>query len=366
MSLRALAFYLPQFHPIPENDHAWGAGFTEWTNVRKARPLFPSHHQPRVPSELGYYDLRDPKARAAQAALAREYGIHGFCYYHYWFGGRRLLHEPIDAMLNDSASSLPFCLCWANENWTRNWDGRNSEIIVPQAYSPEDDLAHIRWLLPVFNDPRYIRVDGRPLFLVYRVEDLPAPEETARLWRTEARRAGRPEPYLVYVENFRSGSAHPANLTPDAVGFDASVAFAPNFRHLSRPASPALRMLTRLQRAGLLPGSAHRHNYFDYPELADRMSKLPAPPYKRFSSLVTGWDNSARRRSGASVFLRESPDVYENWLRTIAQTTRERFAKDERLLFINAWNEWAEGTHLEPCARCGRAYLEATRRALLS
>ncbi|MDA8148219.1 MAG: glycoside hydrolase family 99-like domain-containing protein, partial [Actinomycetota bacterium] len=195
---RALAFYLPQFHPIPENDEWWGKGFTEWRNVARARPLFPGHYQPHLPGELGYYDLRVPEVREAQAALAREHGIDGFVYYHYWFHGRRLLERPFDEVLASGRPDFPFALCWSNEPWTRGWDQRGT-VLVPQRFSPGDDLDHIRWLATAFGDDRYVKIDGRPLFLVYRPALLPDPLRTTDTWRAEAQRLGFPDLYLCWV-----------------------------------------------------------------------------------------------------------------------------------------------------------------------
>src|SRR5450755_1537677 len=220
-NLRAIAFYLPQFHPVPENDEWWGAGFTEWRNVAKALPLFPGHHQPHVPADLGFYDLRVPEVREQQASLARQHGIHGFCYYHYWFNGRRILERPFNEVLASGKPDFPFCLCWANENWTRVWDGGEQNVLLQQHYSAQDDLAHIQALIPALADPRYIRINGRPLLLVYRTELLPEPARTAEIWRAEALRGGVGDLYLARVENFVS------SVDPASIGFDAAVEFAP-------------------------------------------------------------------------------------------------------------------------------------------
>src|SRR5215472_7810222 len=219
--VQLIAFYLPQFHPIPENDAWWGKGFTEWTNVRRAKPNFAGHYQPHVPTDLGYYDLCDAKTRGAQAELAREHGIHGFCYYYYWFNGRRLLNRPLDEVLRSGQPDFPFCVCWANENWTRRWDGGNDELLVAQTYSPESELALIADLLPLFRDPRYIRVEGRPLLLVYRANLMPEPRRATDAFRSVARAAGESEPYLAMV--------HIAGMPrPGAWGFDAAVEFPPH------------------------------------------------------------------------------------------------------------------------------------------
>src|SRR4029077_7166935 len=213
--VKLIAFYLPQYHPIPENDDWWGKGFTEWTNVTKARPWFRGHYQPHLPADLGFYDLRLPETREAQANLARQYGIHGFCYYHYWFNGRRLLERPFNEVLASGSPDFPFCLCWANENWTRAWDGLEREVLIQQHYDSNDDLAHIRWLANAFRDPRYIRVHGKPLFLVYRVASLPDPMQTVSIWREEARRLGIGELFLCAVESRVGGSQ---SVNPSRLG----------------------------------------------------------------------------------------------------------------------------------------------------
>lgn len=359
-SLRALAFYLPQFHPIPENDEWWGRGFTEWTNVAKARPLFRGHYQPQLPADLGFYDLRVPETRALQAELARGAGVHGFCYYHYWFGGRRLLERPFAEVLASGEPDFPFALCWANENWTRAWDGGAAEVLLGQVYSPEDDLAHIRALAPAFADPRYVRVDGRPLFLVYRAEHLPDPRRTAEIWRAEAVRLGVGDPYLCRIETELTRRA------PAEFGFDAAVAFQPDPTRMARTRFE--RWPRRVVRRAFRRNSQFRHNTIPpYQLLAregiERISDQV--DYPRFPCVTPSWDNSPRRRAGqAWIYSGATPDAYERWLTEVVRRRPLRPHPDQDLVFINGWNEWAEGNHLEPCQRFGSAWLDATARAL--
>jgi glycosyltransferase involved in cell wall biosynthesis len=337
----AVAFYLPQFHPVPENDRAWGPGFTEWTNVARARPAFDGHEQPHLPADLGFYDLRLPETREAQAALARRHGVDAFCWYHYWFSGRRLLNRPLDEMLASGRPDLPFCLCWANEDWRANWDGRSGEVLVAQRYSPDDDLAHIRWLIEVFRDPRYLRVDGRPLFAIYRAARLPDVRRTLAVWRDEARRAGIGELYLCRVESFDDELGDPR-----ALGFDASVEFAPDWRAIGPPVADA--------------GS---HAVHDYGALVRAMLAKPRPAWRRIPCVTPRWDNTPRRAAGGLVFTGSTPESYGGWLATVAE--RELAAGEPSpMVFVNAWNEWGEGAHLEPCQRWGRAFLEAHREAI--
>jgi glycosyltransferase involved in cell wall biosynthesis len=342
---KLIAFYLPQYHPIPENDAWWGPGFTEWNNVVTRSPLFAGHDQPRIPGELGFYDLRLPETRRAQAELASEYGIHAFCYYHYWFGGRRLLERPFEEVLATGEPELPFCLCWANEPWSRRWNGRNEDVLQEQTYSPDDDVAHVRALLRAFADPRYLRVEDKPLFLVYQARDLPDPRATVDRWRTEADRAGLPGLYLMTVE-----TGWDAGWDAGEVGFDAKVLFQPQFSLLAKT--------PRREIGGVETLEVH-----DYADAWPRLANPPEVPYLRYESVFPMWDNSARRGPEAVVVHDSSPEQFEAWLGVAIERAVQRDAP-EPFVFVNAWNEWAEGCHLEPDARHGRAYLEATRRAL--
>lgn len=354
---RLIAFYLPQFHPIAENDRWWGQGFTEWRSVVQARPQFRGHYQPHLPADLGFYDLRLAETREAQAALAAEYGIHGFCYYHYWFNGRRLLGRPVDELLATRRPNSPFCLCWANEDWTRAWDGRSGETLLAQRYSEEDDRAHIRWLARAFEDDRYIRVGGRPLFLVYRALLLPDPLRTTTIWREEAERLGMGELFLCRIESFSNERGDPASL-----GFDAAVEFAPDWRRLGTPLRRGRRW-NALRDLRLSSRAYGQHRIYDYGAIVKRMLDKPSPPYTRFPCVTPSWDNTPRRMVDGGVLKGSTPELYARWLEVVLQRTGLE-SPAEPLVFINAWNEWAEGNHLEPSQRWGRAYLEATREAL--
>jgi len=346
---RLIAFYLPQFHPIPENDHAWGKGFTEWRNVGKSSPFYEGQYQPRLPGELGYYDLRLPEVMEQQATLAKAYGIHGFCYYYYWFNGRRLLSKPIDQMLRSRKPDMPFCFCWANENWTRRWDGESKEIIVPQNHGPEDDLAFIRNLFPAFEDSRYIRVNGKPLLIVYRTDLFPDPAKTAELWRNEARKAGFGDLYLLRCES------NDPFTTPDSIGFDASYE-VPTF---ILPDELKLDELGPLKVSNDFVG-----RIFDYEKIVSYYCNRPPVPYKRYRDPMLAWDNTPRHGNRATIYHNVTSELYERWMRESYEDARNKFVGEERLVFVNAWNEWAEGSYLEPDLKHGREFLEATLRAL--
>ena len=348
--VRLIAFYLPQFHPIPENDRWWGKGFTEWTNVSRATPQFVGHDQPRLPGALGFYDLRLPEVQAEQMRLARHYGLYGFCYY-YWFGGQRLLERPLQQILADPGLDLPFCLCWANENWTRRWDGEDQEILMGQRHSAADDLALIAALEPVFRDPRYIQVDGKPLFIVYRPQILPDAAATVARWRQYAADQGLPGLFLVAAQSFSDA------LGADDTLFDALVEFPPH----TVPRVP-------LEARPRLLNPHFRGELLDYRAgVTAAEAAVDAPPAKlTFPGVMTAWDNSARRREAATIFAQATPQAYGRWLSAACRRALRAPRPDQRLVFINAWNEWAEGAYLEPDQRHGFAYLHTTREVLLA
>jgi GT2 family glycosyltransferase len=349
--IRLIAFYLPQYHPIPENDLWWGKGFTEWTNVAKARPNFEGHYQPHIPADLGFYDLRLPEARHEQAMLARHYGVYGFCYYYYWFGGKRLLNRPLDEVLKTGEPDLPFCVCWANENWTRRWDGQESRILIAQRHSRADDIHFINSLLPAFRDERYIRVYGKPLLIVYRLNLLPNPKETAMRWREQCLKAGIGDIYLASMQSFNTLAD---GDDPKLYGFDAAVEFPPHgMGVVADPPSP----LSNLDFHGLI---------YDYVATARNFINKKIPPYPMFRSVMPSWDNTARRQDAGHIFINATPEHYRHWLSEILDKTRKFNRGDERLVFVNAWNEWGEGNHLEPDRKYGHGFLEATRDALLA
>ena len=344
--VRAIAFYLSQFHPIPENDDWWGPGFTEWSNVTRAQPNFDGHYEPHLPADLGFYDLRVPETRAQQAALARAHGIHGFCYYYYWFAGKRLLERPIEEMHASGRPDFPYCFCWANENWTRRWDGADREILIAQNPSPADDEKLIRGLLTHFRDPRYIRVGGRPLFMVYRVGVLPDVRASAAIWRDICRREGIGELYLCAAKTYDTGD-------PAQYGFDAVVEFPPH----------GVRTVPVNSQVDLV-NPDFEGQIVDYRRFVLDSLVRPDLPYRVHRTVMPGWDNTARRPNLALTFINATPELYELWLREIVARAVEQQPSDERLVFINAWNEWAEGAHLEPDRRYGRQFLVATRRAV--
>jgi Glycosyltransferase WbsX len=336
-----IAFYLPQFHPVPENDGWYGPGFTEWHNVVQSVPLYPGHNQPHLPKDFGFYDLRVPEVRLEQARVAKAHGIDAFCYYHYWFEGHRPLRRPIDEVLDHNVPDMPFCLAWANENWSRHWDASAHEVLLRQRYSPEDDEEHGQFLLRALSHPLYLRVDGKPVLFIYRIQSLPDPNRTMARWREIWREGGIDDVHIVKFDT------HGDFSNPAGFGVDASAQFVPH---------GTADLVTPVQPAGADDGDL----VLDYGDVVEHYISAQRPEWVRHECVVPDWDNSPRRGKGRSLILHGStPAKYEEWLTAVYQRTPET-----GLVLINAWNEWAEGAHLEPDLRNGDAYLKATARAV--
>ena len=344
-----IAFYLPQFHPIPENDLWWGPGFTEWTNVASARPQYPGHYQPRIPGELGFYDLRLPDTREAQAVLAAEFGVSAFCYWHYWFGGgRQLLERPFDEVLRSGSPDFPFCLGWANQTWSGIWHGTPNRVLIHQTYvdahGERDYRAHFDALLPAFMDHRYLRIDGRPLFCVYEPSDLPEPQRFLDLWRKWAVDEGLPGIFFV-------GRTETSRRSSDA-DFDAFTQERVPSRIIARGDWP--RRLAR--KVGLPP-------VWSYRRFSEQMP-LGIVDGASFPTVIPGFDNTPRSGAGGVVLHGAAPSIFESQVaRAVAHVISEQ-PEGQRVIFVKSWNEWAEGNYLEPDRRDGRAYLEALARGI--
>ncbi len=342
--VKLIAFYLPQFHPLPENDTWWGKGFTEWTNVGKAKPNFSGHYQPHCPIHNGYYDLRVPEVMEEQAKLAKEYGIYGFSYYFYWFGGKILMDNPLEMMLSNKNVAMPFCLTWANENWTRRWDGQENEILISQNHSDEDSLAFIRHLLKYFKDERYICIDGKPVLIIYRANLIPNIASTAKIWRNELVLNGFPGLYLISAQTFGIS-------TPEPYDFDAAVEFHP---HNSKSGN--------INADVDIINPDYMGQIYSYDQVVANAILSKEPEYKLFRSAMLSWDNTARKKNNSHIFYNFSLLKYKQWLSSIVNKvySNPKYRNDEKLVFVNAWNEWAEGTHLEPDQKFGYGYLQTT------
>lgn len=350
-SPKVVAFYLPQFHPIKENDEWWGKGFTEWTNVTKAVPQFWGHYQPRFPLDLGYYDLRNIDVIRSQIELAAANGVDAFCFHYYWFDGKRLLERPVEAYLADNGKTLdfPFCLCWANENWTRRWDGAEADILMEQSHSLDDHAKVIADLLRFFSDPRYLKVDGKPVMVVYRpaiIKDLKA---MVTIWREAAQVAGLPGLHLVATNAFGFSDA-------PSIGFDALCEFPPH-------------NIVAAERNHEKKWFNHGYEgrVYAYSDAVDfslkRLQHIDGTPAAKlhYPTVMMGWDNEARKPGRSSIFDGCVPAEFHRWLDGAFKFANRNHAAGKGLLFVNAWNEWAEGTYLEPDRHFGHAFLWAVR-----
>jgi len=354
---RLIAFYLPQFHPIPQNDEWWGPGFTEWTNVAKARPLFRGHVQPHIPADLGFYDLRLPETRAAQAELARRYGIEGFCYWHYWFAGQRLLERPFNEVLASREPDFPICLGWANQTWTGVWHGAPNRVLIEQTYPGVTDYVnHFNELRPAFEDSRYIRVDGKPLFIVYCPWEMPDTWEFTDCWRSMAEKTGLGGMFFV-------GRA-PEDWIPVEHGFDGSFTWRSYISTAS--AHPLAVMLDKIRER--IRGRVRRlinvrPTVVKYRNVVERAFVREPHRPDRFPVVVPNWDNTPRSGVRGLVFQGSTPELFGRYL---SEAIHRVASNDEehRIVFLRSWNEWAEGNYVEPDIEFGHRYLQAISQAL--
>lgn len=354
---RLIAFYLPQYHPIPENNEWWGPGFTEWTNTAKAKPLFEAHYQPHVPADLGFYDLRVAETRTAQADMAREYGIEAFCYYHYWFGGKRLLERPFREVRESGEPDFPFCLCWANQTWTGIWHGEPKRVLMEQTYPGMDDhRRHFDYLLPAFLDKRYLRVEGKPVFVVYNPDELPDSPRVTELWRDLAVRAGLPGLFLMAVHES-------PDWDPKKLGFDAVI--------ISR--LPPRRVYMKEWATWKNPLRKIKYWYADWKNLptihqyqyaVENVITKPRIGIESYPCVIPNWDNTPRSGANGLVLNGSTPELFRSHLQKAIQRVID-LPIDRRFIFVKSWNEWAEGNHLEPDLRYGHQYLEVVREELL-
>lgn len=352
---RIIAFYLPQFHPIPENDKWWGKGFTEWTNVTKSKPLFRGHYQPRLPADLGFYDLRVPDTRLAQAELAREHGIEGFCYYHYWFGGRRMLERPFNEVLDSGEPDFPFCLCWANHSWNSIWQGCPDRILVEQIYpGMKDHENHFNYLLKAFTDDRYITVDGKPIFFLYRPDDIPEVNRVTDYWRELAFKSGLKGLHLVGVSHFSP------KWDPRDLGLDACMMQKLPPRNGRVPGRFLDAKLKVLSGRG-----AHSLSIYDYEEMVDFLLRRIRPDFIDYPCVLPNWDNTPRAGMNGLVFHGSTPELFRRLFKEAIKKISD-LPQENRIIMMKAWNEWAEGNYLEPDMLYGRGYLEVIKEELLS
>ena len=345
---KLLAYYLPQYHPTPENDAWWGRGFTEWTNLARSLPRFAGHYQPRIPRDLGHYALDRPDTLRRQTVLAKGAGVHGFVFYFYWFNGRRLLDAPIEALLADPALDMPFCLMWANENWTRRWDGSDDQVLISQDYHTRDEPALIAEFARHFADPRYIRLAGRPVLMVYRASLIPDTAATIERWRRLFRSSFGEDPVFVMAQSFNDTDPRPC-------GMDAAIEFPP---HKLTSRVPLINETLHV----LDP--AFDAEVYDYAAIARASTAEPAPAYPLIKTAVPGWDNDPRRQGSGTVLHGATPALYQAWLEDLIRYAHRHPVEGEALVCINAWNEWAEGATLEPDVHWGGAFLNATARAV--
>jgi hypothetical protein len=373
VKIKCIAHYLPQFHPIPENNKWWGKGFTEWTNVAKAKPLFKGHQQPKVPADLGFYDLRLPEIREQQAEMARKNGIFGFCYWHYWFNGKRLLERPFDEVLQSGKPDFPFCLAWANESWTGIWYGAHDKLLIEQTYGGKNDLIdHFKYLEKAFMDPRYLKIDNKPIFLIYRPSYLPESKFVLDFWREMAIKIGFSGIYFIgtlrslevlTVKKEDTGfdgfiATNPDQMTSHYGGKNVSIdGFAGVTKSYIKKIVPKEKIKNYLYKAQIRP------NIYDY----KKCIKYAFSDYEldddHFPSVLPNWDNTPRSGRNGTVLQGSTPESFGKHL-SDAVKLLEKKPDNKKLIFLKSWNEWAEGNYLEPDTTWGTQYLETIKKIM--
>lgn len=370
--MKIITFYLPQFHEIPENNEWWGKGFTEWVNVKKAQPLYEGHEQPRVPLNENYYNLLDPNVQVWQAKIAKEYGVYGFCYYHYWFNGKLLLEKPMENMLKNRDIDIPFCVCWANEPWTRAWVGE-TKVLIPQLYGEKREWKeHFDYLLPFFKDSRYICDDGKPLVVIYRPEVIECLNEMLDYWNELAIQKGF-EGLTYAYQNIDFD----LKADKDDSRFKYNIEFQPLYaRHdMFKNNHKYIKALRRkvaafveknfgfdLMRYGV--GFFNKSNQISYDEAWNKILTRKPETEKNVPGAFVGWDNTPRKGECGEIFVGDTPEKFEKYLTQQIIRAKNIYSKD--MIFMYAWNEWAEGGYLEPDTRSGYKNLEAIKNALKS
>lgn len=366
--VKPIAMYFPQFHAIPENDKWWGKGFTDWENVKSGEPQFAGHYQPRVPSANSYYDQSSKEVLRWQIDLAKRYDVFGFCHYHYWFDGKQLLETPTNLMLDDKDLDFPFCLSWANETWSRRWDGRDSHVLIQQTHPPtlESWKRHYDYLIRAWMDPRAIQVDGKPVFVIYRPQNIEKIDDMLAYWRSLALKDGLPGLYFIFQKTYDLPSS------VSLKGFDAVFQFqpfeavnAPSYNSASIRHSPLFRLIRRLPERyqdvlrSVRAKVVKELTFHDYDSVWERIVEIRSDDsLTTFPGAFIDWDNAARYKRRATVFRGATPERFRFWFSRLIKTMPERLLP-ENFIFINAWNEWSEGAYLEPDERFGYQYLES-------
>ena len=343
--LKPIAFYLPQYYPTAINNQNWGKGFTEWTNVARAVPQYLGHYQPHIPESLGYYDLRNEKIMEEQCRMAMNYGIYGFCFYYYYFSGKTQLELPLINFATNSKIQFPFCLCWANENWTRKWDGRQQDVLLKQTYDSKYMKDFIARVAKYFLNDNYIKINNRPVLIIYNAKAIDNLEYCLEYWKNYCRQNGFGEVFLICAKTFGLNDPYVINM------FDACVEFPPHDIH------------TKLK---IDYSKLTNPDYFgSIYHIMDYINNIPEDvPYRIFRCAFPSWDNTARVGRKSKIFSDASPDTFEIWLQKIINDTIKNHSPEARFFFINAWNEWGEGAHLEPDRKYGYAYLECLRKCI--